>query len=166
MVDPGAVAVVHVEARVAEGEDAGEVFETTDVDVALESGSYDPHRDYTPMEFRVGAGEVPPAIDRTVRNLSVGDERTVTAEPEDAFGPRDESAVVEVDGDDLQDGDDPDATVGKPVTAETGEIGWITDVSGDVVTVDFNHEFAGQPVTFVVRLLDERESSEEAGSGA
>ncbi|QLG62505.1 FKBP-type peptidyl-prolyl cis-trans isomerase [Halorarum salinum] len=159
MAEPGNVAVVHVEARVAEGEDAGETFETTDVDVALESGSYDPHRDYTPMEFRVGAGEVPPAIDDAVRDLSVGEERTVTADPEDAFGPRDEGAVVEVDWDDLGDGDGPDAAVGKPVTAETGEVGWITDANGDVVTVDFNHEFAGQPVTFVVRLLDEREPS-------
>lgn len=167
MVEPGRIAVVHVEARTAGGEDAeeGAVFETTDVDVALESGTYDPHRDYEPLEFRVGADEVPPAVDRVVRELSVGDERTVTADPEEAFGPRDEGAIVKVDREELRDPEGPAAAVGEPVETETGEIGWITDVSGDDVTVDFNHEFAGDPVTFVVRLLDERAPRDDDSAG-
>lgn len=166
MVEPGTIAIAHVEARIGEGEDAGTLFETTDVDVAMREDVYDPHRDYRPLEFEVGADEVPPAVDELVRALSVGDDASITVGPAKAFGERDDGAVVDVDRDALERDDGTEAAVGKPVLSENGELGWISDVREDAVTVDFNHEFAGEAVTFDVRLVDVREptADEEGGS--
>jgi FKBP-type peptidyl-prolyl cis-trans isomerase 2 len=150
----GEIAVVHFTGRVAAGEDEGEVFDTTDVDVALEEGVYHDHRDYKPLEFRVGDGKVVDGLDEAVREMEVGEERTVRVDPDRAFGEYDESQVVEFPRRDLEARSDVTAEAGELVRAEDGETGWITDVDGETVTVDFNHELAGLPVEFDVKLLD------------
>jgi FKBP-type peptidyl-prolyl cis-trans isomerase 2 len=150
----GEIAVVHFTGRVAEGGDEGEVFDTTDVDVALEEGLYHDHRDYKPLEFRVGEDKVIEGLDEAVREMGVGEERTVRVEPKRAFGERDESRVVEFDRQELEARSDATAEPGELVRAENGETGWIDEVDDDTVTVDFNHELAGTAVEFEVKLLD------------
>lgn len=154
MASTGEIAVVHFTGRVAEGEDEGEVFDTTDVDVALDEGVYHDHRDYKPLEFRVGEGKVVDGLDEAVREMEVGEERTVEVNPERAFGEYDEEKVVEIARRDLEERSDVTAESGELIKAENGETGWITDVTEETVTVDFNHELAGLPVEFEVKLLD------------
>jgi len=150
----GEIAVVHFTGRVADGDDEGEVFDTTDVDVALEEGIYHDHRDYKPLEFRVGEGKVVEGLEEAVREMRIGEERTVRVEPDRAFGERDESRVVEFDREELEARSDATAETGELVRAENGETGWIDAVDDERVTVDFNHELAGVPVEFEVKLLD------------
>jgi len=154
MVDSGQVAIVHLTGRLVDGPDAGAVFETTDVDVALEEGVYHDHRDFKPLEFRVGEGHVIPGIDRAVRDMDEGETRTVVLDPEDAYGRHDESEVVTVPRAEIEERSDTTAEVDELVRSETGDVGWITDVSADEVTIDFNHELAGERVEFEIRLLE------------
>ncbi|SFC29794.1 peptidylprolyl isomerase/peptidyl-prolyl cis-trans isomerase B (cyclophilin B)/FKBP-type peptidyl-prolyl cis-trans isomerase SlyD [Halobiforma haloterrestris] len=171
MVEPGRIAVVHFTGRIAEGDDEGEVFDTTNVDVALEEGIYHDHRDYKPLEFRVGEGKVLEGIDRVVQDLSVGDRTTVELEPEEAFGPRREDEILEVPLDHLErdegangEGDgDGDETIepGTLVGSETGDTGWVVSVDGETATVDFNHELAGTRIECEIHVLDARGSPGE-----
>jgi FKBP-type peptidyl-prolyl cis-trans isomerase SlyD len=154
MVDSGQIAIVHLTGRLVDGPEAGEVFETTDVDVALETGVYHDHRDFKPLEFRVGEGHVVPGVDDVVQAMEEGETRTVVVEPEDAYGPYDERAVVTVPRGDIESRSDTTAEVDSLVRSENGEVGWITDVSDEEVTVDFNHELAGERVEFEIRLLE------------
>ena len=154
MVEQGDLAVVHFVGRIVEGEEAGSVFDTTDVDVAMEEGVYHDHRDYKPLEFRVGEGAVIEGRDRAVREMEIGETRTVELSPEEAFGGYDEARVVEMPRETLEAQSDADAAEGALVRSDSGEVGWITDVSDEAVTVDFNHELAGEPVEFEIRLLD------------
>lgn len=155
MVFEGEIAVVRFTGRVAEGEDAGAVFDTTDEVVAREAGVYHDHRDYRPLAFRVGEGKVVPGLDEVVRGMEVGEERTVALEPERAFGERDEERVVELPRRDLEARDG--ATPGELVETADGATGWVTRVDGGTVTVDFNHELAGLAVEFDVTLVDVRD---------
>ena len=154
MVAKGHTAVVHLVGRIASGEERGAVFETTDIDVALAEGIENGQRDYEPVEFRVGAGEVLTGIDEAVREMDVGETTTVRLEPERAFGDHSEDRVVEAPRDDLEARSDATATEGELVKSEAGDIGWITSVADDTVRIDFNHELAGQPVEFEIRVLD------------
>ena len=158
MVASGDVAVVHYVGQIAEGQDVGKVFDTSDVDVALEEGVYHAHRDYVPLEFEVGADEVPPGIDRAVRTMSPGEERTVTLDPAEGFGERDDGRVVDVPRLELESQSGREAQPWRPVESATGEVGWITDVTAETVTVDFNHDLAGERLTFELRLLEVREA--------
>ena len=153
MVDPGEIAIVHLTGRIADGPEAGELFETTDVDVALEEGIYHDHRDFKPLEFRVGEGNVIPGLDEAVQAMDEG-EATVVLDPEDAYGTVDEDAIVIVPRDEIEERSDATAAVGEFVESETGEYGWITAVDEETVTVDFNHELAGERVAFEIRLLE------------
>lgn len=161
MVEAGETAVVHLVARGVEDGEPGAVFETTDVDVAMRAGTYEAHRDYRPLEFEVGGGGVPPAIDEAVRKLVPGEERTVVAEAAEAFGERRQDKVVDIDRSILEEDSDVDAEPGELVADQTGAVGWITAVDDRTVTVDFNHEFAGEPVAFEVRLLEVRDTDED-----
>lgn len=154
MTSKGEIAVVHLTGRIAEGEDVGEVFETTDVDVALNEGVYHDHRDYKPLEFRVGEGKVVPGLDEAVERMAVGEERTVEVAPERAFGERNDEKVVDISRDELEAQSGVTAEPGELVESEMGDTGWITEVEDEIVTVDFNHELAGVPVEFELKLLD------------
>lgn len=153
MVDPGQTAVIHYTARMAEGADTGEIVDTTDVDVALESGVYEGHRDYEPLSFEVGAGEVLPGLDEAVREMDPGEKRTVELPPEKAYGYHDADQVIRFPRPEIESRSETEAAEGELVTTDTGESGWITAVTEDTVEVDFNHELAGQALECDIHLL-------------
>jgi|GEM_PF-1114824 len=159
MVEDGQRAVVHLVITLAEEET---VVETTDVDVAMAAGTYEPHRDYRPHEFVVGEGEVAVAVEDAVRDLEPGETRTVTVDPDAAFGTWREEAVVEVDRERLESRSDTDAEPGKFVLSARGDAGWITAVGEELVSVDFNHELAGERLAFEVRLLEVRDGDADS----
>jgi FKBP-type peptidyl-prolyl cis-trans isomerase SlyD len=154
-VEPGHIAIVHLTGRLVDSEtgEAGEVFETTDVDVALESGVYHNHRDFKPLEFRVGEGKVLPGLDEAALGMEQGESKTVALDPSEAYGRFDEDDVVTFPREKLEAGGD-GLEVGELVRSERGDTGWVTDVRDDGVTVDFNHELAGERVEFEIRLLE------------
>ncbi|MFB6114200.1 MAG: peptidylprolyl isomerase [Halodesulfurarchaeum sp.] len=154
MVEPGRTAVIHYTARMVDGPDAGEIVDTTDVDIALESGVYDGHRDYQPLSFEVGGDEVLPGLDAAVRDMENGEERTVVLEPEDAFGNWIEDEVHTIPRAELEERSDTEAEEGELVRSDTGATGWITAVEEETVTVDFNHELAGERLEFDIRVID------------
>jgi FKBP-type peptidyl-prolyl cis-trans isomerase 2 len=86
--------------------------------------------------------------------MDVGEERTVELDPEDAFGEYDEERVVEMPRDELEARSDATAEEDDLVRSDTGEAGWIVDVGEERVTVDFNHELAGETVELEIRVLE------------
>lgn len=154
MVEPAEIAIVHLTGRLVDGPEAGKVFETTDVDTALDEGIYHDNRDFKPLEFRVGEGHVLPGIDKAVQNMSVGDNKAVVLDPEDAYGAVDETSVVTVSREKLEQRSDTTAEVDELVESESGDIGWIIEVDDETATIDFNHELAGERVEFEIRLLE------------
>jgi peptidylprolyl isomerase len=154
MVKPGEIAIVHLTGRLVDGPEAGGVFETTDVDIALDEGIYHDNRDFKPLEFRIGEGHVIPGIDEAVEDMSVGETKTIVLDPEDAYGTIDQSAIVTVPREELEQRSDTTAEVDELVESESGDIGWIVEVDRETATVDFNHELAGERVEFEIKLLE------------
>ncbi len=157
MVQVGQTAIIHYTARLVDGEDEGEIVDTTDVDVALESGVYEGHRNYEPLSFEVGADEVLPGLDETVQEMDRGEERTVVLDPEETFGYPSDEQVIEYPREEIEKRSNVDAAVGELVTTDTDESGWITEVTEETVTIDFNHELAGERLAFEIRVIDVRE---------
>ncbi|AEN04790.1 peptidylprolyl isomerase [Halolamina sp.] len=154
MVDPGSIAIVHLTGRLVDGADAGAVFETTDVDVALEEGIYHDHRDFKPLEFRVGEGHVLSGIDSALRRMVEGETQTIVLGPDEAYGTRDERDVVSALREEIEARSGKTPEIDDLVRSDTGDVGWVSDVSAETVTVDFNNELAGERVEFEIRLLE------------
>mgnify|MGYP000370790532 FL=1 len=147
----GQVAIIHYVGRIAEGEEEGEVFDTTNVDVALEEEIYHDQRDYKPLELRLGEENVVEGLEKAVIGMEKGEEKTVEVEPERAFGEHDPDEVVEFPREMFEDSD---IEVGKLAKTQDGRNGWVTEMDDETVTIDFNHELAGTRVEFGIKLLD------------
>jgi FKBP-type peptidyl-prolyl cis-trans isomerase 2 len=64
----------------------GKVFDTSIEDVAKENDLFTPGREYKPLEFTVGKGEVIKGFDEGVVGMKVGESKTLPIPPEKAYG--------------------------------------------------------------------------------
>lgn len=122
----------------------------------LEDGSeFDSSYGRAPLQFTVGAGEVIPGFDEAVRDLEVGDTKTVTIPADQAYGQRTDEAMQQF----------PRSSF--PADVEP-EIGWMVELESpdgdrvpatvaaladDHIVLDFNHPLAGQDLTFEIELV-------------
>ena len=109
-----------------------------------------------PLQYVHGQGQIIPGLERQLTGLHVGDAREITVRPEEAYGPVDPSAFVEIPKTQLPPnvtpavgvvlrGMDPD---GKPFRAT------IHEVKDKAVTLDLNHPLAGKTLLFKVKVID------------
>lgn len=109
---------------------------------------FDSSKGGDPLKFTVGAGQMIPGFDRAVLGMEVGKSVKVHLDPKDAYGERSESLIVKVPADQAP----PGLTVGTRV-AYGGRPATITAVTPEGVTVDTNHELAGQALNFEIELV-------------
>ena len=125
----------------------------------LEDGSvFDSSVGREPLPFRVGAGQMIRGFDAGVVGMKVGDKKTLTIPPEDAYGVANPDMIVSVPKQQLIDGLGEIPPVGTPLQMmlENGGVirGTINAIEDDAVRVDFNHELAGKTLIFEIELVD------------
>lgn len=64
----------------------GSIFDSSIEEVAKENDLYTPDRDYEPLGFTVGNGEVIQGFEEAVKGLEIGGETEVEIPPEKAYG--------------------------------------------------------------------------------
>jgi peptidyl-prolyl cis-trans isomerase B (cyclophilin B) len=155
-VEPGDHVTVEYVGRVEDGS----VFDTSRADVAAEHGLLEAQgrteRDYVPLSFTVGEGEIIEGLDEGVVGLSAGERTTVRVPPEKAYGGVDPERVREYDAETFEGMVGQAPSVGLHVEAQNGLHGDVTAVREDTVEVDFNHELAGKTLVFDVEIVDVR----------
>lgn len=122
----------------------------------LEDGSeFDSSAGGDPLQFTIGAGRMIPGFENAVYGMKVGETKTVTIPSAEAYGPRDEDLVMEVDRDQLPEGVEPTVGLQIGVTYEGGQQGpaIITEVTETTVTLDANHFLAGKDLIFELKLV-------------
>ena len=130
----------------------GTVFDTSVKDVAIEAGIYNQKRDYQQLEFTVGAGEMIGGFDKGVVGMAVGENKTLTIPPEEAYGAYREDMLITSPIEELTAAGITPVVGQKLVTAQ-GQVGTITNVTDTDVVIDFNHELAGKTLIFDVTLV-------------
>jgi FKBP-type peptidyl-prolyl cis-trans isomerase 2 len=123
----------------------------------LEDGSvFDSSRDRGPFEFTLGTQTVIRGFEEGVRGMEVGETKTITVPPEEAYGsPRDE-LVSTVDRK-IFDDQDVSPDVGKQLQIPQPDGRQlnvrITAVDESSVTLDANHPLAGKTLVFDLELV-------------
>lgn len=126
----------------------------------LEDGEiFDSSEDNGPLEFRIGSGEVMPAIEEGVVGMEPRETKTISSGPERAFGHRMEELVHTVDRSSWDQEIDisPGVVVGFKTEYQGEEHNipaTVAGVNGDKVTIDFNHPLAGKKVNFQITLQE------------
>ena len=109
-----------------------------------------------PLEFTLGEGQIIPGLDNAVTGMSVGEEKSVTVSPDEAYGQRDPQRIQAVPR--AQFPDHIPTEPGTQLQMQTPEGQTIPVVIADAneteVTLDANHPLAGQELTFDVELVE------------
>ena len=123
----------------------------------LDDGTqFDSSQGREPLEFEVGSGQVIPGFDKAVEGMAVGDSKNVRIEPDEAYGPRHEQLVQEVDRSLLPDDLDPREGMTLQSNSPDGQTMqfMVTAVAEETITVDANHPLAGQALSFDIELVE------------
>jgi peptidylprolyl isomerase len=116
---------------------------------------FDSSFDRDPLEFTMGEAAVISGFENAVRGMEVGQSKTVTMPPEEAYGPHFDEMVLVLNREQFPPEIDP--TIGQhlQMQQENGRefIARITDVSEATITVDANHPLAGKELTFEIELV-------------
>lgn len=127
----------------------GTVFDTSVKEVAVEAGIYNEQREYEPLTFTVGAGQMIKGFDEGVVGMKTGEEKTLTISPEEAYGEYREELARKLPLEAVEFAPE----VGMQLATDTGLRGTITEVDDEGFVIDFNHMLAGKTLTFKVALV-------------
>ncbi len=124
--------------------DDGQIFDTTDEDLAKEHQIYNPRGLYGGDVIIVGAGHTIRGLDEELIGKKVGHTGEVSIPPEKAFGEHDPKKVEAYS---ISKFKDKNVQPGMQVEVE-GKRGVVVQVIGRRARVDFNHPLAGKEVTY------------------
>lgn len=122
----------------------------------------DKSADGAPLSYLHGHGNLIPGLERELAGKNTGDKLQVKIPPADGYGEYDKDLVQRVPRRALKGV--PNVKVGMRLHAQT-EHGarevTVTQLTGDLVTLDGNHPLAGQSLNFEVEVADIRAATAE-----
>ena len=135
----------------------GSIIDSTYPDPEEDSCSDDEcGHEHGPMELTIGEGHFYTPIEAALIGMRVGEKKTVTVTPEDAFGDYDPENVFNVPRGDFPDDITPVVGQGLEVTGEDDEVYMVTvvEVTDEEISLDTNHPLAGEDLIYEFELLE------------
>ncbi len=115
-----------------------------------------------PLSYLHGSGNIIPGLESALSGKTTGDKLSVSVEPEQGYGARNDALVQELprklfEGIDvIQEGMQFQAQ-----SDQGAQVITVTKVDGDRITVDGNHPLAGQTLNFEVEVDSVRDATAE-----
>lgn len=122
--------------------DDGTVFDSTD-----QHGG-------TPLEFVVGSGQVIPGFDNAVKEMELGEKRTIHIPAAQAYGEYREDMVLQIPCSELPNWQQ--LPVGQQVMLQTSRGPMqckVAKIENETAYFDLNHELAGKDLNFDLELV-------------
>lgn len=122
----------------------------------LDDGTlFDSSAGRSPLEFEMGAGMVIPGFENGVRAMAVGEKKSIHIPAVAAYGEYREELVMRFDRAQLPAGLDPEVGMGLQMQGPQGQPIPVTvsAVDEQFVTIDANHQLAGQNLNFELELV-------------
>lgn len=115
-----------------------------------------------PLVFMVGHRQMIPGFEQEILGAKVGEKREFTLTPDRAYGERDDGAIQKIERSQFPDGMELEVGMVVGAHSDQGPIQFtITEIDGEVVSADFNHQMAGKTLRFEVEVVDVRAASDE-----
>ncbi len=102
-----------------------------------------------PLQFTIDSGEMIQGFNDAVIGMAVGDTKTVTLPPEQAYGDYSEDLIIDVAIDQVPEG----VAVGDELVSPLGQVVTVVAVTDTSATLDTNHALAGETLTFEITLV-------------
>lgn len=122
---------------------------------------FDSSQGRAPLNVKMGAGQLIAGFEAALLGMMVGENKTFTLEPDQAYGDRDESLTKIFERTGLPDGFEPE--VGQTLSLQNAQGGQVpaqvTAMDERTVTVDLNHPMAGKALTFAIEVVNVSDQS-------
>ena len=128
----------------------GTLFDTS-IKSEAQKGGLPLRPSYSPLEFKVGAGQMISGFDAAVVGMAEGEEKTVTLPPDQAYGERNPDAIVGIPLANI--GNSQNIKIGSVLHAQSGASGTVVAIGNGTTKVDFNSEMAGKTLIFIIRMV-------------
>jgi peptidylprolyl isomerase len=117
---------------------------------------FDTSMNRDPLQFTIGEGRLIPGFEQAVVGMSPGDSKTTTIPANEAYGPRREELVMEVERKQLPADLKPEVGQQLQLNRPDGQtfVVTVSNVSELSVTLDANHALAGKDLTFDIQLTE------------
>ncbi len=119
----------------------------------LENGTvFDSSHGREPLEFEAGGEQMMPGLSKAVVGMHIGEAKTVTIPPEEAFGERREGLQQRIPLEAVSE----EIRVGDQIHAQLNNrtlVFWVIEVGDDFAVIDPNHPLAGHTLIFDVELV-------------
>jgi peptidylprolyl isomerase len=118
--------------------------------------TFDSSEGREPLEFKVGTGMVIAGFDNGVLDMKKGDKKTVEIPVDNAYGPRDESLVIEFPREKLPPDLKPEEGMQLQLSNQDGQVYpvVVTSVGENSIMLDANHPLAGEDLIFDIELVE------------
>ncbi len=109
-----------------------------------------------PLEFTVGAGQMIKGFDAAMPGMKVGEKKTINILPEDAYGVKDEQAMIEFPKENIPKEMKPEIGMKLQLRNESGQPFpvIIAEIKDDIIVLDANHSLAGKELVFDIELVE------------
>jgi FKBP-type peptidyl-prolyl cis-trans isomerase SlyD len=115
-----------------------------------------------PLFYIHGNGNLVPGLENALQGKQAGDKVTVTVAPADGYGEYDKQLVQRVPRRAFKGVAEVKTGMQFQVQSDQGPRSvTVTNVAGDMVTVDGNHPLAGKNLNFAVEVMEVRSPTEE-----
>jgi len=114
-----------------------------------DSTVFDSSENMDPLEFQLGTEQIIPGFNEGIRGMKVGESKTISILPKDAYGPYNDKLVFEVPTKNLPAGVQAGSLLRDP---QGGKV-LVKEVNGDTSVLDANHFLAGKTLIFDLKLV-------------
>ena len=123
---------------------------------------FDSTYEESPMDFTLGEGEIIPGFEEAVEGMDEGEKKSVTVEPDKAYGEYNEKGVVQVPRENLPEDIQPEVGMMLQLNTPEDQVVYVTvtDMDEENVTLDANHPLAGKTLNFDIELVQINPSEE------
>ena len=108
-----------------------------------------------PLEYVHGSGAIIPGLAAELKGMKVGEEKSITIAPEQAYGMMDPRALKEIPRTSFPE--DFDLKIGMVLEAQSPEgqtiPGIVWALKDDSIVLNFNHPLAGKTLNFDVKIV-------------
>lgn len=107
------------------------------------------------LSFTIGAGEMIVGFDSAVRGMKVGEVKTVTIPPEEAYGLHRDDLVISFPIEQVPEDITPEVGGRLSINSSQGSIpATIIEVTDTEIVLDANHMLAGKSLTFEIEMVE------------